>query len=937
MMRQGFSFFLIPPRICCGVIFTRFQIGLNRAWVYFPLPLSLLRLFYQISLGYTEPYAELVAGTTKSTMSTPRSAVKKMKSANPTFQQMVTIEIKDPSKDKLHLSFFDVDDNEAPILIGETKISLQQLKRGTEQSTWYRLVNCLSGDVHVSLMPIDFDTVASVSSTPTQPPMSSAPLVTPHAGWPPTARPAAVPNYPGVPSGSSGANSYQQMQMPQMHHHMAQQPPMMAPPAHSPVQYPPSVQPLGYPGAAQPMRVNPKPTVVNPNELLMTSDPNAAQSPSQPQSLPQVDPKWIQRDFPHIAKGSFGVVFTGHVQSIKVDKVVIKDMEVHNQRNIDDWKKEIAMMARMRSPYVVQVLGYCSSGHILTIVMEYMRKGSLYDVLHQRKEPLSLLQRMRMARQCALSVAHLHSAAVIHRDIKSMNILCTEDYVCKLTDFGCAKLINDRSLFNTANSGTPLWMAPEVRAGQYDYSADVYSLGLVLYELFENKLPFYDQLRQCVVLPKQFQSASVVLPCVAAKPSSRPTAAQVVKVLDMMIRNVVGKVRKHLPPEEEYLLFSGPAAQSAAGSSDTDIPEDFDTELKRLYTHLLTKNPAVVDQLISRVFNQPSSPTSSPAPSLHNSAEDLLGGFHSAPVNSAPMSPQPSPSPRPAPVPGYSQLPIPSPQPSAQYYVPMAAQPAVPHVSAAAYPPPGAPTTTPSLLAGLPTPSSSASPVPRTTSAIDDLLGMDLTPASANTPPMSHSPLPPAPSNVLNPPIASHRSNSPANSSSNALYPALEAAGAQGSASLKDWEWEKLTTELNKMSIYDLRNLLYNHNVDESQCFSKAELVDLAKKSTSAPQLYRTLVRTTDSASVHQTQALSAAETSRAADMFAVYSEGASEIPRDMAILILSDLLRGRMPDSEIQQRAKGHSSMASSAGGVSRDSFLALYQHLLTQCQILV
>jgi serine/threonine protein kinase len=138
--------------------------------------------------------------------------------------------------------------------------------------------------------------------------------------------------------------------------------------------------------------------------------------------LTPLDPKAIQRDFPHFAKGSFGVIFTGTVKGI-AQKVVIKDMEVHNQRNVEDWKKEIAMMSRMRSPYVVEVLGYCSSGHILTIVMEYMVKGSLYDVLHVRKEPLSLIQRMRMARQCALGVAHLHAAGVIHRDIKSMNIL----------------------------------------------------------------------------------------------------------------------------------------------------------------------------------------------------------------------------------------------------------------------------------------------------------------------------------------------------------------------------------------------------------------------------------------------------------------------------------------------------------------------------------
>jgi serine/threonine protein kinase len=77
---------------------------------------------------------------------------------------------------------------------------------------------------------------------------------------------------------------------------------------------------------------------------------------------------------------------------------------------------------------VVDVLGYCASGKILTIVMELMDNGSLYNVLHVRHDPLSLLQRMRMARHCALGLAHLHSKGVLHRDIKSMNILVRHRY-----------------------------------------------------------------------------------------------------------------------------------------------------------------------------------------------------------------------------------------------------------------------------------------------------------------------------------------------------------------------------------------------------------------------------------------------------------------------------------------------------------------------------
>eukprot|EP01125_Pyxidicula_operculata_P011085 TRINITY_DN361_c0_g1_i4.p1 TRINITY_DN361_c0_g1~~TRINITY_DN361_c0_g1_i4.p1 ORF type:complete len:229 (-),score=27.66 TRINITY_DN361_c0_g1_i4:362-1048(-) len=183
-------------------------------------------------------------------------------------------------------------------------------------------------------------------------------------------------------------------------------------------------------------------------------------------------------------------------------------MEVINYNSVEDWKKEIAVMSQNRCRYTVEIYGYCANQNILTIVMEFMAKGDLYGILHKKKEPLSLLQRTRMARQCALGLSFLHTNHVMHRDIKSMNILVTDLYECKLTDFGCAKLVSDRQIYNTYNTGTPLWMAPEVKRGLYTFSADVYSLGLVFYELFEKQLPGWNEMTQTIVLPQQFKVCS---------------------------------------------------------------------------------------------------------------------------------------------------------------------------------------------------------------------------------------------------------------------------------------------------------------------------------------------------------------------------------------------------------------------------------------------
>jgi len=136
-----------------------------------------------------------------------------------------------------------------------------------------------------------------------------------------------------------------------------------------------------------------------------------------------------------------------------------------------------------------------------------------------------------------------------------------------------------------------MWMAPEVhKSYNYSFSADVYSLGLVLYEVFERKLPAWDNFRQCVVLPQNFQSGSFIIPCLNLKPQLRPTADEVCKVLDKMIRNVVLSIINLLPQTEQESL-----KKEAAG--------DLEQEIQLLYRLLLTRPANDVDALINQAFN----------------------------------------------------------------------------------------------------------------------------------------------------------------------------------------------------------------------------------------------------------------------------------------------------------------------------------------------
>jgi len=303
----------------------------------------------------------------------------------------------------------------------------------------------------------------------------------------------------------------------------------------------------------------------------------------------QYNPSDLNRIFPHLARGSFGVVFRGKCKGVE-GIVVVKDMEIQNQNSIEEWRKEIAIMAQNKSPYIAEVFGYCSQGNILTIVMEFMDLGDLFGVLHKKaeKHPLSLIQRMRMARHCVLGIQVLHNNKIIHRDIKSMNVLVNKDYYCKITDFGCSKVSNDYNQFNTMATGTPLWMAPEVRTGNYGVPSDIYSLGLVLYELFERKLPMFDPNTQVTTLPTVFQSAPVVLPCVNLNPNARPMVHQVLEAMEKLIRSVVSTAQSKLTPEQTAACHAAAAQHMEEAHALGTMVQASEAESAAVFQLLLT-------------------------------------------------------------------------------------------------------------------------------------------------------------------------------------------------------------------------------------------------------------------------------------------------------------------------------------------------------------
>ncbi|KAF0899577.1 hypothetical protein E2562_020770 [Oryza meyeriana var. granulata] len=139
---------------------------------------------------------------------------------------------------------------------------------------------------------------------------------------------------------------------------------------------------------------------------------------------------------------------------------------------------------------VLQFYGACTMPPKYFIVTEYMPGGNLYDFLHKQNNVLDLLTILRIAISISKGMDYLHQNNIIHRDLKTANLLMGYHQVVKIADFGVARQGNEDGQM-TAETGTYRWMAPEIiNHKPYDHKADVFSFAIVLWELATSKVPY---------------------------------------------------------------------------------------------------------------------------------------------------------------------------------------------------------------------------------------------------------------------------------------------------------------------------------------------------------------------------------------------------------------------------------------------------------------
>ncbi|KAF3335583.1 serine/threonine-protein kinase HT1 isoform X1 [Carex littledalei] len=204
----------------------------------------------------------------------------------------------------------------------------------------------------------------------------------------------------------------------------------------------------------------------------------------------EIDPKLLTFDS-KLASGSYGDLFRGTYCSQDVAIKILKS-EIVSPDMLREFAQEIYIMRKVRHKNVVQFIGACTKPPILCIVTEFMNGGSVFDLIHNYKGVFQLPAVVRIAIDVSKGMDYLHQCDIIHRDLKTANLLMDEKEVVKVADFGVAR-VKDHSGVMTAETGTYRWMAPEVIEHKpYDHKADVFSFGIVLWELLVGKLPYED-------------------------------------------------------------------------------------------------------------------------------------------------------------------------------------------------------------------------------------------------------------------------------------------------------------------------------------------------------------------------------------------------------------------------------------------------------------
>ncbi|RXH87698.1 hypothetical protein DVH24_034598 [Malus domestica] len=292
------------------------------------------------------------------------------------------------------------------------------------------------------------------------------------------------------------------------------------------------------------------------DQVVIKTEPDHLEIPNDGTDVWELDPRQLKFGN-KVASGSCGDLYKGTYCTQEVAIKVLKP-ECVNPDMLKDFAQEVYIMRKVRHKNVVQFIGACTKHPSLCIVTEYMSGGSVYDYLHKQKGVFKLPSLLKVAIDVSKGMTYLHQNNIIHRDLKAANLLMDENEVVKVADFGVAR-VNSQSGVMTSETGTYRWMAPEVIEHKpYDHKADVFSFGVVLWELLTGKLP-YEHLTplQAAVgvaqkglrptIPKNTppKLAELLEKCWQQDPATRPDFSEIIENLQTLAEEVGDGVERH--------------------------------------------------------------------------------------------------------------------------------------------------------------------------------------------------------------------------------------------------------------------------------------------------------------------------------------------------------------------------------------------------------
>ena len=198
-----------------------------------------------------------------------------------------------------------------------------------------------------------------------------------------------------------------------------------------------------------------------------------------------------------LGTGSFGTVYKAKLfgKEVAVKQLFAQKMD---EKTLEEFKKEVSIMSTLRHPHILLFMGACCQTGNLLIVTEVMPLGSVHDIIRDKNIALPFRRKMLFAKDAAMGVNWLHcfTPQFLHLDLKAANLLVDHKWTVKVADFGLSVVKKKEHTDKKQKHGpigTPLWMAPEVLMNkEYDEKADVYSFGIVMFEILTGTDPWED-------------------------------------------------------------------------------------------------------------------------------------------------------------------------------------------------------------------------------------------------------------------------------------------------------------------------------------------------------------------------------------------------------------------------------------------------------------